>query len=359
MTNNRRAATAKRPNVRIAGDAILSSPGHFMGMTGRWATQRWAKARAMGQLITANTFRTLDTLKHEEWQVYDKVVLEETVKRLVGVNDLIADGSTKPIANALGKMVYAYEKVSDMDDATVSLDGLPNDGTPNDVQEFDFNQMPLPIAHKDFFVNLRKLEASREGGESIDTLNLRTATRKVAEKMEKLLFLGGPTYGGLPIYGYTTEPNRNHAAFDGGKDWGDATKAGTSYKTDVLTMITALQADGFYGPYRIYVSTDAGIRLDDDYNPGTSDSRTIRQRLLQIEGVASIKTADQLTASNVIMAQTSEDVAAWIRGLDPTTVQWDEAGGFKVNFKVFAIGVPLIRSTLSGKSGVFHMSDAG
>ena len=261
----------------------------------------------------------------------------------------------KPVANALGKMAYAYEKVTDMDDAQTSLDGLSQ--TTNDVQEYDFNQLPLPLTHKDFFVNLRKLEASRNEGESVDTLQVRTATRKVAEKLEQLLFQGGPQYASMPIYGYTTEPNRNTDTFDGGKDWGDSTKAGSSYLKDLLDAITALQADGYYGPYRVYVPTNAGVVLDNDYNAGTANIQSIRQRLLQVEGVQSIKTADQLPADNVIIAQASEDVAAWVRGLDPTTVQWDEAGGFKVNFKVFAIGVPLIRSTLSGKSGVFHYSD--
>jgi hypothetical protein len=38
------------------------------------------------------------------------------------------------------------------------------------------------------------------------------------------------------------------------------------------------------------------------------------------------------------------DVAAWVKGESLQTVQWDEYGGFKINFKAFAIGVPLIRS---------------
>lgn len=352
MTKHRALKRGAAP--RSLGEALVSSPSAFVGMGGRWATQRWAAARAAGRLVTAKTFRTLDTLRHEEWQVYDKVVLEETRIRLVGVGDLIADGSVKPVANALGKMAFAYEKVTDMDVAETSLDGLSN--TTNDVQEYDFNQLPLPITHKDFFVNLRKLEASRNEGESIDTLQVRTAARKVSEKLEKLLFQGGPTYAGMKIYGYITEPNRNLQSFDGGKNWGDNTKTGASYLKDLLDAITKLQADSYYGPYRIYVPTNAGVVLDNDYNAGTANVQSIRNRLLQVSSVKSISTADQLPTSNVVVAQASEDVAAWVRGLDPTTVQWDEAGGFKVNFKVFAIGVPLIRSTISGKSGICHLS---
>jgi hypothetical protein len=44
------------------------------------------------------------------------------------------------------------------------------------------------------------------------------------------------------------------------------------------------------------------------------------------------------------MKQDTVDVAAWVQGEPLQTVQWDEYGGFEINFKAFAIGVPLIRT---------------
>jgi uncharacterized linocin/CFP29 family protein len=336
---------------------IVAAKALFGGATGRWATAQLKKAFTEGRSLSASALRTLDTLRHEEWKFFDDALVKEAAIRLVGVADLIAGGFTRNVTNALGKMVFAYEKVTDMDPATTSLDGLSRTG--NDRQEFDLNQIPLPITHKDFFINLRTLAASRERGEALDTTQVQTAGRVVAEQLEKMLFQGGPTFGGMPIYGYTTQPDRNHGAFDGTKDWGDSTKVGSSYLADVKTMKTALAADRFYGPYTIYVPADADVLLDGDYNAGTANTQTIRERLLKIAGLTAIKVADQLPSGSVIMKQDSTDVAAWVNGEPLQTVQWDEYGGFEINFKAFAIGVPLIRSDAAGRSGVYHMSDAG
>lgn len=321
---------------------------------GRWATEQLKKAALEGRALSASALRTLDTLRHEEWKYFDDALVEEAAIRLVGVGDLIAAGLTRNVPNALGKMVFGYEKVGNMDPAQTSLDGLGQ--TDNDRQEFDLAQLPLPITHKDFFINLRTLAASRERGESLDTTQVRTAGRVVAEQLEKMLFQGGPSFGGLAIYGYMTHPDRNVAGFDSTKNWGDATKSGASYLNDVLTMKAGLIGDRMYGPYTIYVPANADVQLDRDYDTTSAARITIRARLLQVAGVGAIKVADQLPSANVVMKQDTVDVAAWVNGETLQTVQWDEAGGFKVNFKAFAIGVPLIRSDASGRSGVFHMS---
>jgi hypothetical protein len=131
------------------------------------------------------------------------------------------------VPNALGKMVFGYEKVTNMDAARRRSTVWRRRPT---IGRSSLNQLPLPITHKDFFINLRTLAASRERGEALDTTQARTAGRVVAEQLEKMLFQGGPTFGGLSIYGYMTHPDRNtDNSFDGGKDWGDATKAGASY----------------------------------------------------------------------------------------------------------------------------------
>lgn len=346
MAKNRKG-TVILPHVQAAAQVIASG--------GRWATSQLRKAQMEGRALTAGVLRTLDTLRRDEWKHFDDALVEEAAIRLIGVGDLIAAGFVRPVPNALGKMVFGYEKVTDMDPAIVSLDGLAQ--SPNDTLEFDLNQIPLPITHKDWFLNLRKLEASRTQGESIDTTQARVAGRVVAEQLEKMLFQGGPTFGGLSIYGYTTHPDRNEDTFDGGKDWDDDTKVGTSFLADVINMIRIANADRHYGPFTIYVSTSAGVNLDKDYNAGTANIQTIRQRLLQISVISDIKVADQMPAENVIMKQNSVDVAAWVQGETLQNVQWDEAGGFKINFKAFAIGVPLIRSDAAGRSGVVHIHD--
>ena len=346
MAKTRKGASAPLP---VSGPELFTNPN-----SGRWATAAFKKAQMEGRALSAKVLRTLDTLRHEEWKFFDDALIEEALIRLVGVADLVGRGLVKPVPNSLGKMVFAYEKVDFMDPATVSLDGLSR--TANDRQEFSFNQSPLPIIHKDFFINLRVLEASRNKGESLDVTQVRTAGRVVSEAAEKMLFQGGPTFGGMPIYGYTTFPDRIQDTFDGGKSWDDATKAGTSYLADIINALSQLSAQRQYGPFVVYVPTAAGINIENDFNPGTSDIRTIKQRILATTQIADVRVADQMPANHVVFVQMTSDNVVWVSGEALQTVQWDEGGGFTINFKAFQIGAPLLRSDAAGRCGIFDYS---
>lgn len=349
-TQNRGRAAAA---ITASASSVIAPQEVLFGTNGgRWATQMLKKAALEGKALSGAALRTLDTLRHEEWKYFDDALVNEALIRLRGVADLIGAGLVRPVSNALAKTVFGYEKVDFMDPATVSLDGTSR--TPNDRQEFSLNQLPLPITHKDFFINLRVLAASREKGEPLDTTQVRTAGRVVAEKAESMLFNGGPTFGTLPIYGYTTFPDRNTSTFDGGKHWGDNTKAGSSYLKDVTTALTSLAAKRMYGPFAVYVPTDAGVVIENDYNPGTANTQSIRQRLLAVEQIQDVRTADTLASGNVIFSQMTIDNVAWVQGDPLQVVQWDEAGGFTINFKAWQIGVPLIRSDAQGRSGIYH-----
>ena len=324
---------------------------------GRWATSQLKALAAAGKDLTTAVLRTADTLRHEDWKFFDDVLQQEALIRLVGVGDLISRGLTKSVPNSLGKMVYDYEKVTFMDPAEVSLDGVSR--TPNDVQEFSLSGLPLPITHKDFFLNLRQLSASRNSNTPLDTIQAATAGRVVSEKAEQMLFQGGKTFGGLTIYGYTTFPQRSTGDFNGGKSWDDATKAGTSYLTDVLNALTRMSGQRQYGPFIIYVPTDAGVIIEGDFEPLSANPITIRERILKISQIADIRVADQLPTGNVIFSQLTADNVVWVQGEPLQTVQWDEGGGFTINFKAFQIAVPLFRADAAGRSGTLHMSDAG
>ncbi len=328
----------------------IQSPRDFLGGGGgRWATEQMLKALNEGRDMTTQELRTADTLRHEEWKFFDQALVQAALIRLVGVADLINMGLTRPVPNALGKMVLAYEKVDFMDEATESLDGLLA-ATDNDRQEFSFNQVPLPIIHKDFFLNLRTLAASRNGGTPLDTLQVSTAGRVVAEKAEKILFQGGKTYGSLKTYGYLTHPDKNVVSFTSGKSWDNPTKAGADFLTDLQLAINALVAKRMYGPYMVYVPGDAGVNLDNDFK--AFGTQTIRQRLEAVTGVLGIRVADQLPTNHVVVVQMTVETAAWIQGETLQTVQWDAVGGFKINFKAFMIGAPLIRSDSANRCGV-------
>lgn len=335
-------------------NAIEIGKKFWGGSSGRWAGEQMMKAMASGKGISPSILRTLSTLRKDEWKAYDAALIEVAQRRLRGVADLIAAGLTKPLANAMGKTVLEYEKVTDMFEASISMDGVSR--TENDRMEFELNSIPVPITHKDFWINLRTLSASRERGEALDTTQVRTAGRLVAEAQESLLFNGATgKFGGLSLYGYTTHPNRNTAAFGTGGDWGQAAKTGEQMLADLLTCISGLEGDRMYGPYALYIPRDASVNLEKDFKAGTNGS--IRKRLLEVENLTSIRTADFLASSSILLVQLTEDVVQLVQGEPLQTIQWDVEGGFNINFKAFMIQVPLIRSDVDGRSGIFHMSD--
>lgn len=320
---------------------------------GVWATQRMQAAYSAGRPLSFQELRTLDSLPHEAWIDFDDVVLEEAVIRLNGVAHLIEAGLVRPVENALGKTLLGYDRATDMDPAITSLSGLAQ--TDYDTIEIDDAFIPLPITHKDFYLDIRRLESSRNSGEGLDTTKLRISARLVSEQLEQLLFNGGNTYGGNPIHGYTTHPDRNTSGFDGTKEWGDGTKAGSSFLADVSAIKQALIDDRQSGgPIWIYADTSAETNLDADFK--ADSDLTIRERLLKVEGIDRIVISDTLAADNVIGVKATPDVVQWALGEDIQTVQWDAFGGFRINFKVMAIQVPLIRSTQAGRSGIVHLS---
>lgn len=320
--------------------------------SGRWAAERFMAAMAAGQEFTAASLRTAGVLRKDEWVEFDTAVIEGAAIRMRGVADLITQGLTRPLRNSMGKTVLEYERISDIEPATVSMDGMSK--SENDRPDFSPASLPIPIIHKDFFINLRVLAASRNKGEALDTTMIRMSGRKCAELSEDILFRGGKTFGGLTIYGYTTHPQRNTVSFGTNGNWAAAAKTGDDIIADIMTMLAIAEGDRFYGPYVLYISRNQGLKLQLDYK--AASDKTIRQRIMEIDGISDIRIVDALPTSSVLLVQMTPDVVQLIQGEPLQTVQWDIEGGFAVNFKAFMIQVPLIRADIAGRSGIVHMS---
>jgi hypothetical protein len=334
----------------IGAAAVDSGHALFGGSSGRWAAEQLLRALKEGRPLSPKALRTLDTLRKDEWKAFDEALVTEGLIRLRGVADLISAGLTIPVSNAMGKTLVEWEKVKDMNAAITSLSGI--DRSEDDRLDFELDSIPLPITHKDFNLNLRTLSASRERGEALDTMQASMAGRLVAEQLEYMLFNGGPTFGGKAIYGLLNHPDRNIVDFDSNELWTDAGKDGAGILKDVLTMIKAAENDRFYGPYRLYIPAAYSTPLDEDFK--ANSDLTIRQRLLQIDRLQAVVTADQLPVNNVALFQASRDVAAVVDGESLQSVQWDVEGGFQIKFKAFAIQVPLIRSTSATKANTTY-----
>lgn len=298
--------------------------------------------------FNVNALRTNDTLRKDEWKLYDTAVVQIAKARLIGVADLMSRGLTMKLNNALGVTRIEWETDTDMTPAAVSMSGIQR--AQDDRIEFSLTGIPVPIIHKDFTLNIRHLEASRKTGQALDTTMAQKAGRVVSEKIEDILWNG---YAGLgsnnTIYGYTNAANRNTGSGTSGA-W-ITTPVGTTILSDVLAMIQKAYDDHMYGPFMLYVPINVMTILGNDFK--TNSDKSILQRLLEIEGLESIKATANLSGA-VVLVQMTADVVQMIDGIQPTMVQWDSHGGFVTNFKIIAIMLPRMRNDSEGQSGIVH-----
>ena len=293
------------------------------------------------------------TLRKDEWIEMDNALLQEVSMRLVAVADLIGRGLTYSLPNAMGTTRHEWEKVSDMDPATRSMDGATRGE--NDRQTFDMDAIPIYITHKDFNMRARHLAATRAGQTPLDTSQIQVAGRLIAESYEDALINGSKLKagGGLQSYGYLNYTHRNTHSL--ATAWNAATVTGENILTDVLNMIDVAKGDRFFGPYVMYINSKWYTKLNQDFK--ANSDKSIRSRLMEIEALESIKELDVLgDTNNVILVQMTRDVVSMVVGEEPRSIVWDSDGGMLINFKVMGISVPKIKSDFSDRCGIVHAS---
>ena len=134
-------------------------------------------------------------------------------------------------------------------------------------------------------------------------------------------------------------------------------------KLDVV-QITGGHRNRMNGPYKLYLPQQIEHVLQGDYVVGdkgaglTQVAGTIEQRLMQIRGLSSISYTEHLEGTDAkfefLLIQMTSDVVDWVDGMQPGLVQWESHGGMMFHFKIMMIGIPRIKSTKVGQSGIYH-----
>lgn len=301
--------------------------------------------------INRNELQTYGTLRRDEWKQLDEAVQQISTIRLGGIQDLIDNNLVYNLGNAMGTTVLEYHSIGEAMEAIITMDGVTR--APGDRMNYETHYLPIPIIHSDFEINARVLAASRSLGNPLDVDSVQAATRVVNEKLESLLFHTADTpytFGGGSIYSYLDHPSRN--LYTLGTVWSSDT--GANILADVLGMIGASIAAKHYGPWMLYVPTAYQVVLGEDYTTGYPKS--IRARLLEIEGLKGIKVIDTLPANNVVLVQMTSDTVRLVRGMGIQTVEWQTEGQFITKYKVMQIAVPQVRADQAGNSGIVHAS---
>lgn len=334
---------AASPNYTYSGNSSA------MGGDAIAWTQMNANAQQRRQIRANDT-----SLESDEWERLDDTVMPVALETLQAIDDLENAGLTVDISMA--HTVSKWQLTGEFTPAEYSMDARSR--AEEDAREFALAGVPIPFTHKDYRISLRELQESRNMGESIDTMNARSASRVVSEGLENLLINGWNSRiesNGqmMELFGYRTHPDRN---LHSGTSW--ATDV-TNSVADVNQMIAKAENDNFNSGttgYWLYLAKDLTQTLRQDYATGAdAGDKLARQRLEDVQELSKVETLEFLPSGEAILLKPTPEVIDLAR--DPAgiqNVQWETHGGMELRNKVLALYAPRLKSDKNGQMGLVH-----
>lgn len=324
------------------------------------AKKELAKHRQQQRQQAANVggFQTNAQLRKDEWKQMDTTLTAVARDNTMGIQTLRNSGLEVPMD--LGNLRFEWEDVTDFGDAEVDM--AATSGDDEDTLRYENNGVPLPLVHKSFRINMRRLRASRNRGQPLDTAGIDAATASVSRKLEDILYGGNSiTVDGDSISGLTDFADRQTVS--GNATWDGA--SADNMVDDVMRTVEALEdAKALPGQsgYAMFVARQnyQEIRAK---NSGTDNKEgvleLIRRRFESEEDLPTevrFIPVDRLSEGNAVLVKPSERYVQLPMPADIQIVEWESHGGMVRHFKVMGSVIPALRSDLSGNSGVAHLS---
>lgn len=293
--------------------------------------------------------RALAPLPKDAQELIDNAVVNVALERLTVAADVMAAGLTFALPGWLGVMELYWENAAKIGDARRTM--TPGSRGERQMPDRLPERLPIYATLDDFSFNIRVLLASQNGGSPLDVTGVEQATRRVNESIEDAFINGADmTVDGKEAPGLLNAPNANSQLFIDNESWTNVNHSGEDILADVLNMKLAAHADNQFGPYNLYVPTAYDVKLDEDFK--SESDKTIRQRLLEIDGIGSISAADRLPVDTVVLVQMTNETIQAVVGQEPTTVNWTDGSGWEQFFVVMACVIPRVRSDYDGQSGI-------
>lgn len=288
-------------------------------------------------------------LRTDEYKEIDSAVVEKHRNKVTMLADLRAAGLVNQLGG-LGSMFTEYENVSGMTDADVTMDGETS--TEEDEVNKGFVPTPVPLISKRFRMNLRKLEASRQRGDSLDTTNAREATEIVTRKVDSMFFESNFTYGGASTQGLIDVVSNSDG--DCAQDW-DGTPG--NIFDDINTLIGNLFAKGYEGPYNLYLNPGQYNIFWGADAEGTGDMGSVQDRVEDHPLINKVEWSAGVPDKHAVLVQMSSDVIEFKEAEPITTLDWESGSGFTRYWMVFLAGIPVIKKDSDGNYGTAYISD--
>jgi uncharacterized linocin/CFP29 family protein len=310
-----------------------------------------------GKPTRRNMVANADSLfRREDWLLIDRDVrlAERSVLR---VWNYFAGRVPFNIPNGFAKIAIQHAIADGRADAILSMSPIRRSERARPFLRTV--QIPLPVAHSDFSFDSREIAASRDSGLPLDTVQASQCAREVSELTEKLILGKLPTYdyAGGQIYGLCNFPDRFTATFThpAASGWNPGV-----FINEVLAALQTLRSYFFYGPYVVLHGIGWLPYFQGDYTTAYAYAgQTMEKRLLSISKIEEVIDTDFLDPMELLIVQVTPNVIQAMTGMETTTVQWTEAGGFEENGKVMCIKIPRIREDARGVTGYVHVQATG
>lgn len=209
------------------------------------------------------------------------------------VFNTLSAASQTPVG--VGDIVSYFGKISDSNEAHVSMDGR-SDGL-SDQAVVNFTGTPIPVFDSTTRFGWRQMAVMNKGQMSLDTASLANGTRKVAEKLEDMALNGVSSIvvGGSTIYGLRNFPDRNTDTH--GLDLNGA--SGANWLVAVSKALTKLVADNAYAKVTLFLNYGDWLYASlNEFAAGYP--KTILMRLQEIAQIESIVPASRVTVNEIL-----------------------------------------------------------
>ena len=286
--------------------------------------------------------RGYDTLPNDAWETIDETIIREGARLLA----LVAALPGVPVDDPLGTTEIKTTKVDDITDPVSDMFGE----SAGDVQAPDFavDITALPW----HYIDLKFPASNTAAFGGLEPLAVEGAIRRLNIYLEGLAFGGLPgTFGGRDFLGVTNAPNVNTTTITNA--WNNSGTTGDQMLAALTAMLTALAADGFYGPYVVFVPPATYRNMDRNFLSQGNVTISIRDRLTQVD-IQIRQSHGVPSATGVVVVDASGDAARWASPVDPAAVTWTSPAGLTRYAKVITKAAPVVRDTYSGNSGILY-----
>lgn len=319
-----------------------------LNLAALWSNDPVAALRS----ATVDSMRMLTPMPDEAQRLIDTAVTKVGLQRLRVVADVMAAGLIFDVPDWLGTMELYWESQSRAGGAKRTM----SPGTRGERQNIDRLGQRLPVfaTVDDFSFNIRLLKAWQRYGTPLDTTMISESTRNCHEAIEDQAINGASevSIGGYTVPGLLNAPHAATFTYVSNESWTNANHDGQDILTDVKAGVTALVANNRYGPYHLWIPTDYGIKLSDDFKANGDKSILARLKELEFEGPLTISVADKLPADRTVLVQMTDDVLDVVRGQEPVAISWSDGPKWEFSWAVLSCMILRVKSDYDENSGI-------